>query len=194
MFFVKHVPNALSLVRVIFSWVLLFLTQKPLLFTLLYCLIATTDMLDGLIARKYHIQSKLGSKLDGLGDLTIFIVGFCCIMFRLDLSFAPNKLSCFITLAIGAALKAFSFVLTRVRFKEWNMMHTIMNKLLGMLLYLAVPYLVIRQQLDFGVTIFFSAIAAVTVLEDTIILMTDKEYNANHPGLLVQWWKKRGAA
>ena len=187
----KYVPNTLSLFRIIFSCSLLFFTSQKIPFTILYCLIALTDFLDGRLARKFNAQSKLGAKLDGLGDLSIFIVGFVCLMFLLKLDFSPNLEICLITLGIGLAFKALSFILTRVRFKEWNMMHTYMNKFLGAMLYFAVPIFLWMGTINYWVVLAYTLFSCATVAEDIVILLTSDHYDANHPGVLVKWWREQ---
>jgi CDP-diacylglycerol--glycerol-3-phosphate 3-phosphatidyltransferase len=179
----------LSCFRIAFSALLLLFCddtlQERLIFTLLYFAIAITDALDGFLARRYHWESKLGAKLDGLGDLTIFIFGFICLMFLLPVNY-ENPTRTLLTLGVAIALKAFSFVLTRVRFKEWNMMHTLLNKFLGAALYCAVPVFMWLRSINYWFVLAISIVAAISVLEDTVILFTADHYDADHKGLLFE--------
>lgn len=84
----RHTANFLSLTRIPCSIVLL-LTYEPdslsqaAFATFLSLTVIATDVLDGKIARKFKIESKLGYLLDGLGDrafhttayLVLFSVG-----------------------------------------------------------------------------------------------------------------------
>ena len=71
-----NVPNTLSLLRValvpVFVVTLIFMREIPVwgkvVPTLIYILTAFTDMLDGKIARKYHLITDFGKFIDPLAD------------------------------------------------------------------------------------------------------------------------------
>ncbi len=43
------------------------------LFAIFFCINLVTDILDGLIARVYNMQTELGVKLDSLADMGLYI-------------------------------------------------------------------------------------------------------------------------
>jgi len=195
----KYIPNMLSISRILFASSLFFFTtpvlRDKIIFTVIYGVISLTDLLDGLLARRLHAQSKWGAKLDGLGDLAMFVVAFICLMFLMRLDFGENKAKALAVLGVGLALKAFSFVLTRVRFKEWNMMHTYLNKFLGAALYLAVPLCVWLGEINFWMVLAFVLVSTLSVAEDTYILFTSSSYNANHRGIVAErFWPRKDEA
>jgi len=193
--FKKHIPNAISVLRLATCFSLLGITQisdrfiMKLTFTVVFCFVGLTDVLDGWIARKFHLQSELGAKLDNIADTCVFCVGFISMMFLLKLKFYPSFAHCMIPLGIATALKVFSFALTKVRFGQWNSMHTYLNKTLGTVISLCIPYCIWMDKIDYKAAIAISAFIAVTVAEDTFILLTSETYNANHKGIL---FEKRG--
>ena len=76
----KNIPNLLSILRLltipIVAWLLL---SDLLLYAALFTiLIAFSDLLDGLLARLWNVQSELGSYLDAIADkafvISIFIL------------------------------------------------------------------------------------------------------------------------
>lgn len=81
------IPNAISFIRIILitPFVALFITGKfitenyvPAIIIL--ALSGISDLLDGMIARKFHQESELGKVLDPLADkLTLIAVGVCLI-------------------------------------------------------------------------------------------------------------------
>ena len=77
MYSIKHIPNILSLYRVIFVWVALYIDYlfnkfSWLILGLLLSFIIS-DILDGWIARHYKVESNSGCWLDPLCDkLTVF--------------------------------------------------------------------------------------------------------------------------
>jgi cardiolipin synthase (CMP-forming) len=68
---VLTIPNALSLLRLllipVFVWVALGSENDPLAFALL-AFSAVTDWLDGVIARRFHMMSRVGQLLDPIAD------------------------------------------------------------------------------------------------------------------------------
>lgn len=73
----RNVPNAISVARLCTTPVLLtsVLMHRVELFKwlLLACLIS--DILDGLIARTFHLTSKLGASLDSMADVATMFIG-----------------------------------------------------------------------------------------------------------------------
>ena len=97
---VINVPNGLSLYRL---WmfpaiVLLCLTGAEQLFAVFICINLITDILDGLIARTFKLQTRFGARLDSLADVTTYISAilglFCFFCFFPDaiISFVCNLL------------------------------------------------------------------------------------------------------
>ncbi len=74
------VPNALSVLRLIivpfFAWT--FMTGHTIIATVLLVISGLSDMLDGLIARKFNQVTELGKMLDPLADkITQGVVAIC---------------------------------------------------------------------------------------------------------------------
>lgn len=68
-------PNILSLFRIAAAPFLILSgwLQLPVLFFLLFGLMFLSDAVDGYLARKLHLSSKLGAKLDSLGDISTYL-------------------------------------------------------------------------------------------------------------------------
>ena len=185
----KQIPNIISVFRLFTCFSLLAITQiedpraMRWTFTAVYFFVGFTDVLDGWIARRFNLQSELGAKLDNIADTCVFCVGFTCLIFLLKLH--PSVPS-IVTLAIGAALKVFSFALTKIRFGEWNSMHTYSNKALGCVLFASVPVCVLLNSINYWAVLGVTICIALTVAEDTYILLTSETYNVNHKGLLFE--------
>lgn len=67
-------PNAVSLFRLLLAPVLLLLAWRSMSYWFLAILVVSefTDVLDGFLARHLNQITKLGSKLDSLGDFAIY--------------------------------------------------------------------------------------------------------------------------
>lgn len=69
----KHIPNILSSLRLLSPFVLVPLILSGNLLTALIALSSflLTDAMDGYLARKWHVQSELGAKIDVVADKVI---------------------------------------------------------------------------------------------------------------------------
>ncbi|MDR1734424.1 MAG: CDP-alcohol phosphatidyltransferase family protein [Oscillospiraceae bacterium] len=187
--FQRRLPNSLSIIRLVSSFTLLFLTKLPVLFMCVYFMISITDFLDGFLARRWRVCSKLGAKLDALGDFAICAVGLICLLVLLDFE-SPSPL---ILLLLGIAIltKLIVFVTTFVRFHEFNMMHTYLNKLLGAALYFSVPICVYFSAIPFPLVVVVVSICFMSFFEDMALLFRLTEYDADCKGLYFELRRPR---
>ena len=67
---IKHIPNVLTILRFVFVPIIVLLLSfnNYLLALILFTLSAVTDILDGIIARKYNVISDFGKLMDPLAD------------------------------------------------------------------------------------------------------------------------------
>ncbi|MBO4417624.1 MAG: CDP-alcohol phosphatidyltransferase family protein [Bacteroidales bacterium] len=71
----KHIPNSISVLRIVGAACLLLSNPAGAVFWAIYGLCGISDMLDGYLARKLHAESKIGAVLDSVADIC-FVV--CC--------------------------------------------------------------------------------------------------------------------
>ena len=81
---VKHIPNLLSIFRVLDLVVIIILLEKSLNIWafVFFCLGVLSDVLDGYIARKNKIVTKLGAILDPLAD-KVLVIGILIAMIKI---------------------------------------------------------------------------------------------------------------
>ncbi|HKU65587.1 MAG TPA: CDP-alcohol phosphatidyltransferase family protein, partial [Rhizomicrobium sp.] len=74
----RNIPNALSAYRLGMVPVLagLALTGREKFFVLLIVISLVSDILDGLIARAFRLQTAFGAKLDSIADDATYIAAF----------------------------------------------------------------------------------------------------------------------
>jgi len=192
----KHVPNTLSGLRIILSMILLFLTGRPWVFLVVYLLNGATDVFDGRIARRFHVESDLGSKLDAVGDSMLFASALICMAFLADLEIELFK--CLAVLSFGVVYKVANVFVTRVRFKQWNMMHTLMNKTVFVTLYFYVPIFLLLGEINFRMVFAITVLICLACFEETVTLLHMDEYDVNCKGVVgarvAEKLPKRGAA
>lgn len=122
--------NIITVFRIIFSLVLIFLTVSSVPFGVIYLLCGLSDMADGFIARKMHTQSETGAKLDSAADIIFITVSAVKILplIHLDLwLWVWIALIC--AVKIGAVIKRF------LRCHEIVIPHSFLNKLTGVMLF-----------------------------------------------------------
>jgi len=83
---VKHLPNIITALRIAGSIGLLFCNTNGWMFWTLYVFCGISDMIDGWLARRLHAESKTGSILDSIADLS-FVV--CCAIKLLPILSIP---------------------------------------------------------------------------------------------------------
>lgn len=176
----KQLPNLLSVSRIVLALSCLFLFSCPTAFFTCYFLAGFTDVADGWIARRYHLESRLGAKLDSLGDLVFWICIFAVCMLHTQL-FRQEA----VLLAAGGAFLArvVNAVLTRVKFRQWGMLHTWGNQGVGLLLFVFLP-LAAFEILPAGALAWLAGGAAVlSALEELVILLLSPEYLPDRKGI-----------
>ena len=69
------IPNIISGARIVCAAILLFLAWEGYRNAFIVLLLASllSDAIDGYIARRFNVTSKLGAKLDSLGDMAIYL-------------------------------------------------------------------------------------------------------------------------
>lgn len=86
------IPNALSLFRLLLIPVIVWLyvvRKDPVWTTVILALSGFTDILDGIIARKYHMVSDLGKALDPVADKLTQIAMLFCLVSRFKWMLLP---------------------------------------------------------------------------------------------------------
>jgi len=178
----KHVPNLLSALRIPLSVALLFLTGRPWVFLAVYLVNGATDVFDGKLARRFQVESSLGSKLDAVGDSMLFGAAAVCMIFLADLEVELFK--CLAVLSVGVVYKIANVFVTRVRFKQWNMMHTTLNRSVFVALYFYVPVFLLLGEVNFRMVLAISVLICVACLEETVTLLRLTEYDVNCRGVV----------
>ena len=128
----KYIPNILTAIRILGTTLLLFFTTLSIPFIIIYILCGVTDMLDGLLARKFKAESKFGEMFDSIADLYFVIVCLnkILLVLRIDTWI-------FIWILVIALIKIVNIISGYVVQHKVAFLHTKANKLTGLLLFLA---------------------------------------------------------
>lgn len=126
-FFRKNIANMVSCVRIIGATILLlFYSEFSTEFLIIYGISASTDALDGMLARKLNTCSILGVTLDTIGDLLIGLTPVKVLIVQ-------KLIEPWFLVWIGASILLFliAAIISQVKFKKLSFPHTYFDKLLG---------------------------------------------------------------
>lgn len=126
---VINVPNALSIYRIIalpfIVWSIVD-GNKSIYITLL-SINLITDILDGWIARTFHLETELGARLDSFADIGTYLMAFSG-MIILEGSFVNEHALAF-SFVIG--MYALPQIISLIRFRRPTSFHLYSSKTLG---------------------------------------------------------------
>lgn len=127
-------PNVISALRIAGSICLLFCDVFSWPFWVLYASCGISDMFDGWLARKLYAESKTGAILDSVADI-VFVT--CCAIRLLPVLEIPAWL--WIWAGVIVIIKMVNQISALFVCKRFCFLHTVANKLTGLLLFLTVP-------------------------------------------------------
>ena len=122
--------NLITCIRIICSAALLFCPVFSPAFCALYITAGVSDMADGAVARKTGTVSEFGSKLDTVADFVLVTV---CLIKLIPAVHVPVPL--IIWIIVIAVIKAINLISGYVMRKEIVVLHTVMNKVTGVMLF-----------------------------------------------------------
>ena len=186
---IKHVPNTLSVLRVFLSVLMCVLAWRGLTwwFVGVYFLAAATDFWDGFIARKFSVESKLGTQLENIGDASLIFGGIISILLTWHLhGLVLSRPWYWFVIAIAAtvAVVPISGFVALARFGTFNKLHLLVNRAIGVPLFFMVPLFIALNRVPFWVVLMFCILVVLANVEEIITVATMEEFNANHNGIL----------
>jgi phosphatidylglycerophosphate synthase len=181
----RHVPNALSATRIACAPVLLLLALagEQVAYTWVLVPALLTDALDGWIARALGVQSRLGARLDSLGDSLVWTAGLAGL-----LAFQHAVLLEYRWL-VGTAVAFWLLenLLAWLRYRRLSSYHTRLSKVAGVLLGICIAVLFV-----FGLQPWLLWIAVLSSIcasiEELWLLALLPQWRADVPGV---WWLLR---
>ena len=123
--------NIITFVRILCSIAILFCPVFSVAFYSLYITAGLTDMIDGWVARKTNTVSEFGAKLDTVADFVFVVV---CLVKLLPIMDFPSWL--YIWIGVIALIKTINIVSGYVIQKQFVTIHSLMNKVTGLLLFI----------------------------------------------------------
>lgn len=140
------VAHTISLFRIAliipYGWLFFAHAERKWLFILALVIIAS-DKLDGTLARKFKIASKLGALLDSIADSLFVLFSWFLFYFQGFYNF-----TFLIILMLPRFLMGASVLFYSLQKQEWNLEHTLGNKLGAVVNFIAILWLL--SELPYG--------------------------------------------
>ena len=167
------VPNALSISRIVFLpfLILLVMMGENILFLFLYIIIGSTDLFDGMIARRFHLNSEIGKTLDSVADLVFYLGSLFFIFILFEHVVYGNT----IFLLVFFIFFSMSFIISIIRFGKPILMHTQLLRLNAVLVYLLVIFSFLFDTTYMGTLILF--IYYVAFSEEIVIFLKFDDFD-----------------
>lgn len=169
----KQIPNLFTAFRFFSIPVLWFLAiyQEKTIFTILFIIAASTDMVDGFLARKLKAQSKIGAKFDTVADDLMTFSAVFWIYFLMPEIITENIFPLIILLILFAV----DYLVRLIKHKTIEIpFHTILDKI-GAL----IGFLFLSHALIFGYNKIFLYIlvfvGSLMAIEEIILCLTRKK-------------------
>ena len=160
--------NLISGTRILCSNALLFCPAFSPSFVVLYLVSGLTDMVDGAVARKTGTVSAFGAKLDTAADFVFVAV---CLWKLLPSLAVPLWL--WIWIVLIALIKMINTISGYVIQKRYVALHTVLNKVTGVLLFL-LPMTLPVSELKYSAPLVCT-VATLAAIQEGHFIRTGKE-------------------
>lgn len=164
----KYIANILTGFRILGSVLLLFFPAFSVGFYIIYLFCGFSDMIDGTIARKTNSTSEFGAKIDTVADL-LFVAA--SIIRLLPAIHIPGWL--WIWGGGIAVIKISNIILGYASKKQLISLHSIMNKITGLLLFL-LPLTLSFIEAKYS-SVAVCSIATFAAIQEGVYVIADSE-------------------
>jgi len=175
-----NIPNLITISRIILSVVMLAVMNSIPLFLSIFFIAGLSDVADGYLARRLKMTTAVGARLDSIADIVFHISIFVVLYIKYRWVLSENILLFLIVLGI----KLLSVVVSKVKFGKIVFLHTIANKVTGLLVFIAIPFLMYKMSNCYIIALL--GIAVFAALEELLILIKDDEIDLNRKSLFVK--------
>lgn len=160
----KRLVNAITCTRFVFALILVLAAPGSAWFWAAYGLGTVSDVLDGLLARRFGVQSDGGARLDSAADIA-FLLALTAALLR------ARQLACWLLYAAGAVLliRSVTYAARFYKFRTFVSLYTTLNRAAGVVL---VGYPVLAVLLGQGTAAWLAAAAAgLSALEELVLVL-----------------------
>jgi CDP-diacylglycerol--glycerol-3-phosphate 3-phosphatidyltransferase len=166
----KNIPNILSAMRILLSFLLLFTQPFSVWFIVLYLICGLSDMFDGYLARKWSVTSPFGARLDSMGDFLMLVIVCYKLIPYLDL-----KPFILLWIVLIAGIRFVSGFVSFMKYHSFVFLHTYANKASGFLLF-SFPLLFLAMGIEIA-AVLLCMIATISAAEELLIQILSSKLN-----------------
>jgi len=179
---VKYIPNSITLLRIAGAISLIFIEPMSVLFLVVFGVCGATDVVDGFIARKFHVESRLGSVLDTLCDFALYIIMVIRLWYIIVDTF---QVGTWVVAISACALRVVSYGICFLKYKKFSSVHTYMNKVLGFSFFLF-PFVCLAPSLAILIYSYVAgSVALIGSIEEILIHSVSKVYNVHNKSIFL---------
>jgi CDP-diacylglycerol--glycerol-3-phosphate 3-phosphatidyltransferase len=177
----RNTPNAISIARICATSVLLaavwFGRIELFKWLLLACLLS--DILDGLIARTFHLTSPLGATLDSIADILTLLIGIYGV-FVFQRPFVTAHYPAILVIVALYVLEIFASLL---RYGKVSSFHTLLDRIAA---YMAGIFVMSLFLWGYQGWLFHAAVFvyAISLCEEVVLICLLPEWQSNVGGLM----------
>ena len=165
---IKYIANIVTGCRIFGSVLLLFFPAFSVAFYMIYIICGLSDMIDGTIARKTNSTGELGAKLDTAADLVFVTASLIKLLPAINIS------QWLWIWGIGIAMiKIGNIIWGYVSKKQFVSLHTVMNKITGLLLFL-LPLTLSFVEVNYS-SVAVCSIATFAAIQESVYIATNCE-------------------
>lgn len=176
-----YIINAITVYRLLSAFLLLYLIyrDRPDIFKWMIAISFFTDSIDGFLARKYHVVSVMGARIDSIADDMTVLMGIIGL-FVWKPAFIQQEilLICFLLI-----LFILQVSLAFLRYGKFSSFHTYFAKTAALFQGLFLIFAFFLTGMPYLLFYMAAVITALDLIEEIILVFVIPEWRANVKGL-----------
>lgn len=174
------IPNLITSYRLLAVPLILYfiITGNEKLFAIFLIISLVSDILDGVIARRFHMETELGAKLDSFADNFNYLLAFAgMIVFKME-DLRPHLPSFYVFIG----MLVLTVIVSLIKFRKFPSFHLYITKIGG---YIQGAFIIVLFTLGFYAPFYYFVIiwAVIGAIEHIAIQMIIPEMRSNVKGL-----------
>ena len=175
----NNIASRITAARIVCSIYMVLLEPFSLWFWIIYFVAGLSDFADGFLARRLKLASEKGARLDSFADLFFAGAIIYTLVTTVEIPRYVWKM-CLIVIAI----KAFTALVGLIFHKKIIFLHTILNKITGVMLFM---FLVVFQLFRIKtITIVIGVVAIISAIEECLIVARQNEVSFDEKGYIAR--------
>lgn len=174
------IPNLITSFRILVSPLILYFifSGNEKLFAVFLIINLLSDIIDGFVARRFHMESETGAKLDSFADNINYLLAFTgLLVFKMD-DLRPH----FVSFIVFVSMLALTVIVSLIKFRKFPSFHLYTTKIGG---YIQGAFFICLFTLGFYAPFWYLMItlAILGAIEHIAIQMIIPEMRSNVKGL-----------